>query len=435
MRRTTQRKSPTAASQDIAEAVSIISGLEDCKFAIKGQGHAPAAGFANVSAGVTIDMTSLKTVSVSADRTVASVGADASWLDLYVYLDALGLSVAGGRNGAVGDGGLTLGGGISYFSPRVGWACDNVVNFEIVLASGKLANANTTSLPDLYRALKGGWNNFGFVTRFDLTAFQQGDIGDILADNIVQDISYRNEVFRAFADIAGAAECDPYASLVIGLIFNATSKAWVLSTTAIYTNPVLNPPVFDELLAIPTIAKTQHITNLSTLATEPTHPAATSFAPLLSPSTTSSNWAFLTGTYGVSAPHLSAIFDSLNATVSTFNIPNGILWSVAFEPLPTIFTQYGDLRGENSLGTSPRDGNATDSASDALVEQTAQRMMQDAAAIARGMSLLHRFQYINYADPSQNPIGSYGWENVQRLRAASRRYDPRGVFQRQVPGV
>ncbi|MCJ1396412.1 hypothetical protein MMC18_009302 [Xylographa bjoerkii] len=424
-------------SQDVAEAVSIISGIESCHFAIKGQSHAPAAGFANINAGVTIDVTSLKSVTVNNDNTVASVGAGASWLDVYLYLDALGLSVAGGRNGAVGVGGLTLGGGISYFAPRVGWACDNVVNFEIVLASGKLTNANATALPDLFRALKGGWNNYGIVTRFDLAAFPQGNI---LGGNIVQDISYRDEVFAAFADIAGDSEYDIHASLVMGLIFNATSQAWALSTTAIYTNPVLNPPVFDELLAIPTIANTQHITNLSTLAAEAPTP------PL--------NWAFLTGTYGVSGPLLSAIFNSFNATMYDFNIPNGILWSVAFEPLPTVIVQHSDSKGGNSLGTTPKDGNAvspqiphtdkdivlllagiwTDSISDSLVEKTAQKMMKDAADIARRMGLLHRFQYINYADPSQDPIGSYGPENVKRLRAASRKYDPKGVFQTRVPG-
>ena len=111
--------------------MSIISGIEGCHFAIKSQSHAPAAGFANINAGVTIDMTSLKSVTVNNDNTVASIGSGASWLDVYLYLDALGLSVAGGRNGAVGVGGLTLGGGISYFAPRVGWACDNVINFEV----------------------------------------------------------------------------------------------------------------------------------------------------------------------------------------------------------------------------------------------------------------------------------------------------------------
>jgi len=62
---------------------------------------------------------------------VVSVGAGAKWLDVYTYLDARGLAVAGGRNGAVGAGGLLLGGGISHFSPRVGFACDNVINYEV----------------------------------------------------------------------------------------------------------------------------------------------------------------------------------------------------------------------------------------------------------------------------------------------------------------
>ena len=119
-------------SQDVSVAVSIMSGIEGCRFAIKGQTHAPAAGFANINAGVTIVMTALKSVVVDADHTVARVGGGAS-LDVYVYLDTLGLSVAGGRNGAVGVGGSTLESGIPYFKPRVGFACDAVVSFELHL--------------------------------------------------------------------------------------------------------------------------------------------------------------------------------------------------------------------------------------------------------------------------------------------------------------
>ena len=100
-----------STSSDVSKAVSIISGISDCKFAIKGQTHAPAAGFANINDGVTIDMTGLSSVSVNKDHSVASVGAGASWLEVYKYLDPFGVTVAGGRNGAVGVGGLTLGGG------------------------------------------------------------------------------------------------------------------------------------------------------------------------------------------------------------------------------------------------------------------------------------------------------------------------------------
>jgi hypothetical protein len=71
-----------------------------------------------------------------------------------------------------------------------------------------------------------------------------------------------------------------------------------------------------------------------------------------------SNWVFFTGTYGVSATLLGKIFDTLNATIYPFDLPSGIIWSVAFEPLPTLVTQFGDKKGGNSLGTEPKDGNA-----------------------------------------------------------------------------
>ena len=68
------------------------------------------------------------------------------------------------------------------------------------------------------------------------------------------------------------------------------------------------------------------------------------------------------------------------------------------------------------------------------VQRSAQKMTQDIACLAEEMRLLHKFQYINYADPSQDPIKSYGEESVQHLRETSRKYDPKGVWQKQVPG-
>ena len=68
--------------------------------------------------GVTIDMTGISSVAINTDKTVASIGAGASWLDVYLYLDGLGVAVAGGRNAAVGVGGLTLGGWLFLLSPE-----------------------------------------------------------------------------------------------------------------------------------------------------------------------------------------------------------------------------------------------------------------------------------------------------------------------------
>jgi FAD/FMN-containing dehydrogenase len=55
----------------------------------------------------------------------------------------------------------------SFHSNSHGFACDNVVNWEIVLADGSVVNANASTNPDLWKAQKGGSGNLGFVTRID----------------------------------------------------------------------------------------------------------------------------------------------------------------------------------------------------------------------------------------------------------------------------
>lgn len=42
--------------------------------------------------------------------------------------------------------------------------------------------------------------------------------------------------------------------------------------------------------------------------------------------------------------------------------------------------------------------------------------------------------YLNYAGSGQDPIGGYGPGNKARLRAVSAKYDPKKVFQKNVPG-
>jgi len=68
---------------------------------------------------------------VSQDQTETAVGAGNIWGDVYDHLDPLGLTVIGGRVSNIGVGGLTLGGGISFFSGQSGWACDNVNNYQV----------------------------------------------------------------------------------------------------------------------------------------------------------------------------------------------------------------------------------------------------------------------------------------------------------------
>ena len=44
------------------------------------------------------------------------------------------------------------------------------------------------------------------------------------------------------------------------------------------------------------------------------------------------------------------------------------------------------------------------------------------------------WEYINYADASQNPLRSYGGNNVRRLKEVARKYDPQEIFQKLCRG-
>jgi FAD/FMN-containing dehydrogenase len=119
-------------SADVAKFMSVVTSITNCNFAIRTHGHAPAAGAANIDNGVTLDLTSLNATTISEDHSVARVEAGSAWVNVYRTLNPFNKTVNGGRNGNVGVGGVTLGGGISYYSPQVGWTCDTVVNFEVL---------------------------------------------------------------------------------------------------------------------------------------------------------------------------------------------------------------------------------------------------------------------------------------------------------------
>lgn len=156
---------------DTCEAVSTaVKALSFFKieFAIRSGGHTPFAGGAGTEGGVLLSLEKLNNLSLNEDKSITGVGAGLRWQAVYEYLADFGLACVGGRVPDVGVGGLLTGGGLSLHVNHYGFSCDMVQNFQVVLADGTIVNASSTENSDLFRALKGGSNNFGVVTRFDL---------------------------------------------------------------------------------------------------------------------------------------------------------------------------------------------------------------------------------------------------------------------------
>ena len=166
-----QPSSASEVSTIIKTFVAANSSGHECLFAVRSGGHTPFAGAANIDDGITVDLSALNSVTYQADANTTAVGPGATWDQVYLAVESQGHQVVGGRSSTVGVGGLSIGGGNSYYASRMGLVCDNVLQFEVVLASGEVVSASLDENPDLFKALKGGSSNTGIVTRLDLTTF------------------------------------------------------------------------------------------------------------------------------------------------------------------------------------------------------------------------------------------------------------------------
>ncbi|KAF7530371.1 hypothetical protein PCG10_003742 [Penicillium crustosum] len=86
-----------------------------------------------------------------------------------------GLVVVGGNCPTVGlAGGYSQGGGHGQLVSHVGLAADQVLEWEVVLADGKIVTASPTNYPDLYWALSGGGGGtYGVVVSMTSKAYPE----------------------------------------------------------------------------------------------------------------------------------------------------------------------------------------------------------------------------------------------------------------------
>lgn len=419
----------------------------DCPFAIRSGGHSDVPGANNLAGGLVIDLGSLTEITVSADRKTTRVGPGNRWGAVYAQLDPLGLTVVGGREEQVGVAGLVLGGGLSYFSGQYGFACDNVRNYEIVLADGRIINANPTTNPDLYKALRGGGgNNFGVVTRLDLDTYPYGGLMQgglvVWADSP----AVTTDLLAAFAHFAAAAPSDPLAHAFLSTASLPSGEA--LWSVGLYydapwpagrARPAIYDPFFTATLNASQVASTVRVTSQTQLAAElgATQPAG-------------QRQQFHTNTFSAgSLPLLAdaiAIFRAeaarANAALAARGAPNATA-VYALQALSANILARTARRGGNVLGLEVSEAPLalvsmawpwTDPAVDGIYNGGMQAVIDRTNALAEERGLANPFVYMNYAQVGAPVIEGYGRANGEFLRRVARKYDPRGIMQRLAPG-
>lgn len=417
---------PTKTS-DVSHFVKLVAASNSTstpEFAVRCGGHSFFAGAANIDGGVTIDLRSLDSFELSADQRTASVGGGSVWSEnVYPNLEPHNLTVAGGRITGVGVGGFVTGGGLNFLERRNGFACDNIYGYEVVLGTGEIVYASADLHRDLWLALKGGSNNFGIVTRFDLATHSQGlMLGGYINFNVT--LTVLDDHAKAFSSWMNPQNFDPLAVMEFDLVWD--DGAWTLADAIYYLAPDLTPSVYQEFFSIPDQIK-------NNLALKNVTAIVEKSADLV-PSTVSRaiqmNYSFKNGNASI----YSQLFQTFMDAVDSISDVEGLVLDFLMQPHPV-------TNGTNSLGLSP---NVTDrvlvdigaaynnAADDDTVDAAVQGTFDQHVQILQDAGLFLNFTYLNYAGTNQDPIGTYG--DLPALQGVSKRYDPHGIFQTAVPG-
>ncbi|KAK6354808.1 hypothetical protein TWF696_003941 [Orbilia brochopaga] len=432
------------STQDVSNAVKILHTYR-CEYAIRSGGHNPIPGWSNTNGGVLLSASAINDVAVDPARRTVKFGAGCKWKDIYAKLDPLGLGVMGARDNTVGVGGFLLGGGISYYSNSNGWAADHVIEYEVVYADGTIGTISQSSNPDLFTAMKGAGAAFAIVTHFTQEVIPQGNYNGGFV--FYPDTSIKPLLAALYNYGTSGAIADPKSHIIpsinsvgpeLGGINIATFCFFY--PTAIRADaevPVFKPFTQDIFWAASTKRNRAGMNDLS--------------GEIGGYSTPGRRQSFTDMAIVLDYPNiLQELWDIYQAVTAPYRLTIlGYSANLIFYPLTRTFVAKGMENGKrNSMGL---EGTAAGQAGKTImivsINLTWLAKEQDGAAAAcvgrafaamearaRARNVYHPFKYMNYANGTQDVLGSYGTNSARRLQSVKRRVDPANDFGTLIKG-
>ncbi|EKD17403.1 uncharacterized protein L3040_002902 [Drepanopeziza brunnea f. sp. 'multigermtubi'] len=435
---------PTCA-EDVAKALVLVTNMST-PFTVKSGGHSGFDAASSIQGGVLISLEMMNSIEIADDLGTVAIGPGNRWINVTQAVEPHGIAVVGGRSPLVGVSGFLLGGGLSFLLGKRGLGCDNIRNFQVALVSGEIVDANPSQNPDLYWALRGGGgSSFGIVTRFDLEAYEQGDIWSRLS---VWTIETVNSVLHTFTKVAREmmhSGLDPDAHMMFGINFagpdTASPKTMVFGFHLNLSSPYAPGGEFDTMAsfgdpALPgALLNTSQVMGLSDTILRTTS-AGGGFGNRESWYSTSisdraDSDAFM--------DKLIAAFTTWGADVRAQMTARGDMlnMSMVFQPLTNPALEAMQRNGGNPTGLRPKEfptyivsfpTSWSLAANDDFLDASMQKFVSDLDAMAKADGCGAGYEYMNYAGKFQSRngtvIASYGPENQERLRAIAKKYDP-----------
>ncbi|KAM0325420.1 hypothetical protein ACHAQA_007406 [Verticillium albo-atrum] len=408
-------------TESAADGIGIFNTC-GAQFAIRGGGHMNVPGSNSINDGVLLALNNLKDIIVNDEDETIEVSPGNKWVDVYQALVPSKRYAIGGRLKTIGVPGLTLIGGVSYFLNKYGFTMDNVVSYDVVLGNGTTVLASQDSNPELFWSLKGGAGNFGLVTKFVLKTY---DVPLVTSTMQVFNESAVPAFIKATCDMILSEDGSVGAGAVINLNYNTTTKSVTPQIFGLQETTESPPSRFANFTAIPAVTRFHNVT-------EPIY-----FHSKLDSPNQMFRIQFGHHTIKPDADQILWMYQQWHEAVAEVADVEGILPTFILNLAPKTAAAVGKENGVgNALGLDCDESYiwwqvATSWArpeDDLRVETWARNLIERLHHQNKAKGLSTEFLYIGDAAEWQNPIQTYGEENLKRLKEARDQYDPDLVF-------
>ena len=153
---------------DVADVQLAVRSAQEMgvPLSVRGGGHDWTGR--SLCQGLTLDLRRMNSVDLTRDGARVQVGGGVKGTHIYAVTDPAGVAPVLGSVADIGAVGLVTGGGYNPLMRRFGLACDNLHAATVVLADGRVTRAAEDGNEELFWALRGGGGNFGVVTSMEL---------------------------------------------------------------------------------------------------------------------------------------------------------------------------------------------------------------------------------------------------------------------------
>jgi hypothetical protein len=235
---------------------------------------------------------------------------------------------------------------------------------------------------------------------------------------------YLTQAIEAFLGFIPKMEADQKGHTILAL--SSENSELQVSQFLAYTDPVRNPPMFDQIQEVPETQKSLHLTHQTSLATF--------LATLQHGSGAYQTLATITFRPNQQTLELACSLFKQTA-MEMRDIAQGTL---EIHLLPRHFKLKDDCYGLAGSGgpliCAVIAFATNDDKHNATFIQAQEEYLYQVTEEAKRNNVSHPFLYMNYAAQFQDVITSYGAENVEFLRRVAAAYDPDQIFQRLVRG-